>query len=88
MTDADDYADEWDDLTEKELLVGVLTELQQIRLLLSDADRERDADPDQYECTECRTTVPADKRERHVREQHKAPPGDTEAVAERLLKPA
>jgi len=76
MNDTDDYADEWDDLTEKDILVGILTELQQIRLLLSEADSDALSDSDEpttYSCQRCPATVPADERERHARKQHKAP---------------
>lgn len=72
----DDYADDWDDLTEKEILIGILTELQQIRLLLSQdtqgASDDAD-DTDAYRCQKCSETVPADARERHAMQQHKAP---------------
>lgn len=72
----DNYADEWEQLTEKEILIGILTELQQIRLVLTDAERSASDDAggtDAYQCQRCEETVPADARERHARETHKAP---------------
>ena len=83
----DDYTDDWNDLTEKEILIGILTELQQIRLLLSEADTGASDDADEtdtYRCQRCNETVPADARERHARKTHKAPPD----MAERLFEPA
>ena len=71
-----DYADEWNDLDEKVILAQILTELQQIRLLLSDAEQGAQSDGDEqdaYRCRQCDATVPAGDRERHARSQHKAP---------------
>ena len=66
----------WQDLDEKVLLAQILTELQQIRLLLSDAESGAQSDGDEqdaYRCRKCDATVPAADRERHARSQHKAP---------------
>ena len=70
--DPDDYAEQWADLTEKELLVGILTELQAIRVALADDPTPDDAEP-RYRCQYCDDVVTADDRERHARESHKAP---------------
>jgi hypothetical protein len=72
----DDYQEQWDDIDEKVLLVQILTELQQIRVALTDAQSrsEQEQDADTYQCKRCNATVQADARERHAREQHKAPP--------------
>jgi hypothetical protein len=81
----DDYADDWQDLTEKELLVGILTELQQLRLILSQADSGASDDgdgEDAYRCQRCGESVPADARGRHARESHRAPPGMVEGMFE------
>ena len=76
MTDANDFEDQWNDLDEKVILAQILTELQQIRVLLSDAERDAQSDGDEqdaYRCRKCDATVPAGDRERHARSQHKAP---------------
>ena len=76
MTDADDFEDQWNDLDEKVILAQILTELQQIRLLLSDAEQGAQSDGDEqdaYRCRKCTEVVEADARERHARSQHKAP---------------
>jgi len=78
MSEQDDFEDQWNDLDEKVILAQILTELQQIRLLLSQADTgaSDDADTqDTYRCRKCQTTVPADARADHARNAHKAPPG-------------
>lgn len=90
MTDDRDeqgYEQQWDDLSEKVILAQILTELQQIRLLLADADSAAQSDSDDaatYRCTECQTTVPADERESHARETHKAPPGMEDTLFEEV----
>ena len=76
MTDADDFEDQWNDLDEKVILAQILTELQQIRLLLSDAESAAQNDggeQDAYRCRKCDATVSAGDRGRHARSQHKAP---------------
>ena len=76
MSDADDFEDQWNDLDEKVILAQILTELQQIRLLLSDAEKGAQSDADEqdaYRCRKCDATVSAADRERHARSQHKAP---------------
>ena len=76
MSDADDFEAQWNDLDEKVILAQILTELQQIRLLLSDAESGAQSDGDEqdaYRCRKCDATVPAGDRERHARSQHKAP---------------
>jgi hypothetical protein len=81
------YEAQWQQLDEKVILAQILTELQQIRLLLQNADSGAQSDADDaatYRCRECQTTLPADARERHAREQHKAPPGMEERFFERV----
>ena len=76
MSDADDFEAQWNDLDEKVILAQILTELQQIRLLLSDAEQGAQsdaADEAAYRCRKCDATVTAGDRERHARSQHKTP---------------
>ena len=84
MTNPDDLTDDereayeeaWNDLNEKVILAQILTELQQSRLFLSDAESGAQSDggeQDAYRCRKCDATVPAGDRERHARSQHKAP---------------
>ena len=78
LTDAEreEYQEAWNDLDEKVILAQILTELQQIRLLLSDAESGAQSDGDEqdaYRCRKCDATVPAGDREHHARSQHKAP---------------
>lgn len=71
-----DYEDEWEQLDEKVILAQILTELQQIRLALTDAETgasDDAGDPTEYRCRKCQTTVPADARADHARDTHKAP---------------
>jgi hypothetical protein len=72
----DDYADEWEQVSEKVLLAQIYAELQQIRVALEGAQSrsEQEQDADTYRCKRCNATVQADARERHAREQHKCPP--------------
>ena len=82
---SDDFEDQWNDLDEKVILVQILTELQQIRLLLSQADSgasDASEDKDTYQCQRCPETVPADARERHARSAHKAPPETVDGMFE------
>jgi len=80
MTDPDDFEDQWNDLDEKVILAQILTELQQIRLLLSQADTgasdDAGGETPEYQCTKCPgdVRVAEGDRERHARKQHKAPP--------------
>jgi len=83
----DEYEREWEDLDEKVILAQILTELTQIRVLLSDGvDGARDDSNsvESYECVKCGTVVPAGGRERHASKEHAAPPG----MAETLFEPA
>lgn len=84
---SDDFEQQFEDLDTKVVLVQILTELQQIRLLLSEAtgDAPRDSDaPTTYQCTKCPATVPADGRERHARAEHNAPAGMEAALFEKV----
>jgi len=72
----DDYEDEWDDVPEKVILAQIMSELQQIRLLLSEGDTRPSDDGDSadtYECTHCGATVTAAERKTHAYSAHKAP---------------
>lgn len=89
MTDDPDFADEWDDLTEKEILVGILSELQQIRVVLSEADSGAQSESSgdvMYRCTRCPdgTEVAKGDRERHAMKQHKAPSDMVGSLFERV----
>ena len=71
-----DFEDEWDDLDEKVILVQILTELQQIRMTLTDAtdDAQRDANTETtYRCRKCQATVEPSGRVRHAMNAHKCP---------------
>jgi len=87
MSDADDFEQEWDDLDAKVILAQILAELQQIRMILSDADRDAQSDSSSetmYRCTKCPddTHVPASERERHARSEHNAPDGMVKSLFE------
>ena len=76
MSDADDFKDQWNDLDEKVILVQILTELQQIRMTLTDAtdDAQRDENTETtYRCRKCQATVEPSDRERHAMNAHKCP---------------
>ena len=72
----DDFQAQWDDLDEKVILAQILTELQQIRVALTDAtddaQRQSNTDPT-YRCRKCQATVEASDRERHAMNAHKCP---------------
>ena len=66
----------WKDLDEKVILVQILTELQQIRMTLTDAtdDAQRDKNTEPtYRCRKCQATVEPSDRERHALNAHKCP---------------
>lgn len=65
------FEQQWQDLDEKVLLVQILTELQQIRQALTQADRDPEVS---YRCRKCDEVVSAAARERHATKQHKMPP--------------
>ena len=71
-----DFEQQWDGLDEKLILVQILTELQQIRMTLTDdtddAQRDKNTDPT-YRCLKCQATVEAPDRERHALNAHKTP---------------
>lgn len=86
-TDSTDYEQEFEDLDETVILVQILAELQQIRMTLttaSDGAQSDASDDPAYRCRKCDTTVPADARERHAAETHKAPPGMADEMFERV----
>ena len=71
-----DFEDQWQDLDEKVILVQILTELQQIRMALTDAtdDAQRDENTEPtYRCRKCQATVEPSDRERHALNAHKCP---------------
>ena len=72
----DDFEAQWDDLDEKVILAQILTELQQIRVALTDAtddaQRQRNTEPT-YRCRKCQATVEPSDRERHAMNAHKCP---------------
>ena len=66
----------WKDLDEKVILVQILTELQQIRMTLTDAtdDAQRDSNTKTtYRCRKCQATVEPSDRVRHAMNAHKCP---------------
>ena len=78
LTDAEreEYQEAWNDLDEKVILAQILSELQQIRMTLTDAtdDAQRDKNTDPtYRCLKCQATVEAPDRERHAMNAHKSP---------------
>jgi len=62
------------DLTEKEILIGVLTELQQIRLTLQSTQAATETQTAVLSCQRCEWEGPREKATAHAREGHKAPP--------------
>jgi len=81
----DEYADEWEDLTERELLQGIFIELTQIRALLSDADTgasRQSEESEEYECVKCGTVMPRGDCARHAESEHRAPPGEWQSLFE------
>ena len=82
MTDPQqDYEDEWEQLGEKVIQAQILTELQQIRMLLQ-SQQEPQSDSVRYRCTKCGATVATDEREAHARREHKAPADMADALFE------
>ena len=79
-----DYAAEYDDLEDKDILIGILTELQQIRVMLQARDAGDDDTPPTYACDRCDAEVPEDKRATHARDAHKAPPSLAEGMFTRV----
>jgi hypothetical protein len=89
MTGDEVFEAEWEDLTEKEILVGILSELQQIRVVLSQADSGAQSESDgdvMYRCRRCPdgTEVAKGDRERHATKQHKAPVDMVDSMFERV----
>jgi hypothetical protein len=80
MTDPQqDYEDKWEQLDEKVIQAQILTELQQIRMLLQ-SQQEPQSDSVRYRCTKCGATVANDEREAHARREHKAPADKVESL--------
>ena len=61
---------DFDELTEKEILMGIWMELQRMNASNS---REDTSEP-LYSCDKCEWEGTAEDRQRHAQEQHKAPP--------------
>jgi hypothetical protein len=88
MTD-DTPPEDFEDVSQKELLVYILGELQQIRVVLSEADSGAQSESDgdvMYRCRRCPdgTEVAKGDRERHATTQHKAPADMVESMFERV----
>lgn len=71
--DQEDYEQEWQELDEKVIMAQMLSELQQIRLLLQDSQEPQDTSHAMFECQRCSATVKPEDRERHALSKHKAP---------------
>lgn len=86
MTDADtpDCEAEWQDLTEKEILLGILTELQQIRLLLQGTEPAQDDAQEVFECAKCGKQVSEEDRQQHAQSAHNAPVSMVDGLFERV----
>lgn len=76
-----DQQAEWEDLTQKEILIGCLTELQQIRMALEADEPEQEP---QVLCTRCGWDGPESLKESHAKERHKAPPDIANGMFEPL----
>lgn len=81
-SDDGDYEEEWQDLSERDLLEGIFIELTQIRALLSERETGGSSESVVYDCKKCEASVKAGERERHAVEQHAAP----EDMAEELFE--
>ena len=71
-----EFEDQWNDLDEKVILVQILTELQQIRMTLTDAtdDAQRQSNTTTTSrCRKCQATVEPSDRVRHAMNAHKCP---------------
>ena len=71
-----DFEQQWDDLDDKVILVQILTELQQIRMALTQGRQGTQTDrksESMYECKRCGEQVTQGEKERHAYKQHKAP---------------
>lgn len=75
------YEEQWQQLDEKVIQAQILTELQQIRMLLQ-SQQEPQNDSVRYRCTKCGATVATDEREAHARREHKAPADMADALFE------
>lgn len=64
-----EYEEQLDQLTEKELLLQVVVELQTIRYHLTPEQET----PTQYRCNQCNDIVAKEDRSKHLQEQHGAP---------------
>ncbi len=73
-------SDEWDELTEKEILIGVLTELQQIRMELQSAQTDTERDTAVLSCQRCEWQGSKEKATAHARDVHKAPPSIADSI--------
>jgi len=86
--DYTEYEAEWEDLSEKVILVQILAEQQRTNRLLEQLTDAPDASNDDatpmYRCDYCGETVREDDRQRHADGQHNTPPGAWERAFERV----
>jgi hypothetical protein len=77
--DIEQYEQELADLSEKDLLVHILVELQAQRhdlaQLAEGQDRSESEDDKLFKCNLCGDLFAGQDRERHLVKQHEAPPG-------------
>lgn len=74
----EEYQQQLDDITEKDLLLEIMAELKAIRYELQNDGFESINQPggeetDRYQCLQCREIVKEDDRQKHLMEQHNAP---------------
>lgn len=84
-----DYAEEWQELDEKVLLVQLLAEQQRTNTLIEqllggDTTPSKDEATPMYRCELCDKEVKEEDRQRHAEGQHKTPPGAWDSVFERV----
>jgi len=64
-----EYEEQLDQLTEKDLLLQILVELQTIRYYMQPQQEESS----NYRCKQCNEIVPEDGRSKHLQDSHGAP---------------
>jgi len=81
-----EYAAQFEDLSEKVILVEMLAELKALRVAVTaaveDADGGADAPQENYVCQRCAgdKIIAAGERERHARSEHNTPPGEALSI--------
>lgn len=68
----EDYQQQLDNLSEKDLLLEIMVELKTIRHYLSEAEPQSKTE-NKYRCMACSKIVSEDERTSHLVEQHNAP---------------